>query len=115
VVSPPPKIKRNQIPHTPAAQALRTLKVECDRRQARLLVMPAMRLRVSTAGNQERMLKLETAWLEYAASQSVPALLPAGGALLEPEFGYDTPNHLNDRGVEIMEERIAAAIGAHLP
>lgn len=52
--------------------------------------------------------------LALAASLGAEPLLPAGSSLLVGPYGFDTINHLNDRGVALLEDRLAPALATRL-
>jgi hypothetical protein len=109
-----PEIDPARIPRLPAARALRSFQATCRSRGVHLYIMPSPRLRVA-AHDQAALRRLEEAWIAYAESLGIPAILRPGDTLLEPRYGFDTDYHLNDQGVRLLEPRLVEALRAHLP
>lgn len=82
----------------------------CERQQARLAVMPAIRV---TEPEQDYALveEFERRWVEFAREHGAAVLLGAGESTLPgKQYAFDTEYHLNDLGVHHMEERLATAL-----
>lgn len=82
----------------------------CERQQARLAIMPAIRI---TEPEQDYALieEFERRWVDFATGHGAVALLgPRENTLHGKKYAFDTEYHLNDLGVHHMEDRLAAAL-----
>lgn len=82
----------------------------CERQQARLAIMPAIRV---TDPEQDYALieEFERRWVSFAIEHGAAVLLGPGESTLQgKKYAFDTEYHLNDLGVHHMEERLAAAL-----
>ena len=93
-------------------EAVRILVAACRARGARLFVAPGMRGVNADRSVEyaERVRAIEDHWMALAAALGAERLLEPGSTAVPPELVYDTTNHMNDRGVEFLEERFAAAL-----
>lgn len=86
------------------------LRKVCERQQARLAIMPPIRV---TEPEQDYALneEFERRWVDFATGHGAVALLGPGESTLPgKKYAFDTEYHLNDLGVHHMEERLAAAL-----
>lgn len=82
----------------------------CERQRARLAIMPA--IRVTEVENDYALIEeFEHRWVDFATGHGAVALLgPDQNRMHGKKYAYDTEYHLNDIGVQQMEERLAAAL-----
>ena len=85
------------------------LRKVCAERGATLCVMAPMRLKVDRY-DQAAVLRMERAWLDYAAANGARVLLAPAENVLDVKYGFDTDYHLNEAGVRWMEPRLAKAL-----
>ena len=86
------------------------LREVCERRHARLAVMPAIRV-ADPKKDYAQTEEFERLWVDHAVKRGAAVLLrPGESTLHEKQYVFDTEWHLNDAGVRVMEERLVAAL-----
>jgi hypothetical protein len=110
---PWPSAKSYDFVQSEGVDALRILADACRTQHAAFLIMPAVWTKGDAAAKPWVLamdIDREKDMLERARQLGVTPLLQAGQTVLEPECAFDTLYHLNERGVEIIQERLVSAL-----
>ncbi|MFN0134201.1 MAG: hypothetical protein ACKVW3_16935 [Phycisphaerales bacterium] len=114
--TPPALATDAQWDRTLGAVAVRDLARVCRERGARPFFLPGVRAgeRPTHAAGVQRLVACEERVMRYAEAFGFERLVPPGSSLLVGLYAFDTPNHLNDAGVALLEDRLVPALTANL-